>query len=211
MLYYIDRRVDAQLLLSEFPAIVEHVLGPQDAGGNKSIEIWSPEHEAWRGQVISAPILVHRTHALLLVRYPANGQLRGVGARIAMLQREAFSQWLLDRLDEYVDGEADEVRAAMVSRQNANAMRTTTGSRSRTEIREADTYLESGLTYVQRAERHVTRAGMFLHSSIVQPSCGASQYCSINRAPESAQQGTLRVEDNYVYSPQPGCFGEYWV
>ena len=121
-LYYIDLRAEAQLLLSEFPAIVQHVLG-EDADSNMRVEIWSPEHESWRGQLASTPILFDRTHTLILVRYPANGHLRGVGRRIVILQRQSFSKWLLDRLDEYVDGDADEVGAPKMSTEAADGSR----------------------------------------------------------------------------------------
>ena len=78
-------------------------------GDTKYIEIWNAELEAWRRHLIDLPIFVHRARTLLLMRYPANGLGRAVGQRISMVQRQSFSKWLLARLDEYVDGDANEV------------------------------------------------------------------------------------------------------
>ncbi|KAI0746125.1 hypothetical protein C8Q76DRAFT_790421 [Earliella scabrosa] len=107
VLYYIGVPDDWQVQLCAFPAILEHVVGP-DVGQHQDVEIWNAEIEAWRRHAISVPVLVDRARTLLLMRYPANGLGRAVGQWIAIMQRQSFSKWLLARLDEYIDAEADE-------------------------------------------------------------------------------------------------------
>ena len=107
-IYYTSKRSNGELLLASFPTLIEHVLG-KGVADNACVEIWHAEQESWRTQLVGAPVLVDRAYTILLVRYPGNGHLRGLGRRIAILQRQSFSKWLLERLDEYVDGDADEV------------------------------------------------------------------------------------------------------
>ena len=108
-MYYISADCQVDINLTAYPAIVQHVLGVGHPA-NSQLEIWNAEVEAWRVQDTRLPVNVDRHRSMLLVRYPANGAIRGAGRRIAALQRESFSKWLLQRLDEYVDGDADEVR-----------------------------------------------------------------------------------------------------
>ncbi|KAI0656994.1 hypothetical protein C8Q70DRAFT_935320 [Cubamyces menziesii] len=76
------------LVLSDFPAIVDHCLGEASHRVVHKVEIWDSSFEYWALNSIMEPIDVGAEHNILLVRHYKNRTPKGMGRFIGMIEEE---------------------------------------------------------------------------------------------------------------------------
>ena len=82
-----DREGDG-LVLSDFPAIVDHCLGEAEHRVVHKVEVWDSSFEYWALNSVKEPVDVGAEHNILLVRHYKNRTPKGMGRFIGMIEEE---------------------------------------------------------------------------------------------------------------------------